>query len=39
MVFEKGALRAIKTVFPQSHLLGCYFLFAKSLLNKTKKKD
>ena len=38
MDFEKGARRAIKTVFPQTHLLGCYFHFAKSLWNKAKKE-
>ena len=38
MNFEKGARRAIKTVFPQTHLLGCYFHFAKSLWKKAKKE-
>jgi hypothetical protein len=38
MDFEKASRKAFKKVFPEAHLLGCYFHYIKALWNKEKKK-
>lgn len=37
MNFEKASRKAFKKVFPEAHLLGCYFHYIKVLLNNQKK--
>ena len=38
MDFEKSARKAIKSIFPDSLLSGCFFHYTKSLWNKAKKE-
>ena len=38
MDFEKSARKAIKSIFPDSLLFGCFFHFTKALWNKAKKE-
>jgi len=38
MDFEKSSRKAIKRVFPDSLLFGCFFHFTKALWNKAKKE-
>ena len=38
MDFEKASLKAIKTIFPDANLRGCYFHFIKALWNKARKE-
>ena len=38
MDFEKSARKTIKSIFPDSLLLGCFFHFTKALWNKEKKR-
>ena len=39
MDFEKSSRKAIKSIFPDRLLLGCFFHFTKALWNKAKKED
>ena len=36
--FEKASRRALKTIFPDSRILGCYFHYVKALWSKAKKE-
>jgi len=38
MDFEKPSRKAIKDIFPECNLMGCFFHFSKALWNKAKKK-
>ena len=38
MDFEKGSRKAFNKVFPEAHLMGCYFHYVKSLWKKAKKE-
>ena len=38
MDFEKSSRKAIKSIFPESILLGCFFHFTKALWKKAKKE-
>ena len=38
MNFEKGSRKSFNIIFPEAHLMGCYFHYVKSLWKKIKKE-
>ena len=37
--FEKSSRKALKNIFSESNILGCYFHYVKALLSKAKKEE